>query len=45
MYAGYPRRYIKNKMKLDTKSKDWGNAIGKWSLLKENLFMILNMSS
>jgi hypothetical protein len=45
MYAGYPRRYIKNKMKLDSKSKDWGDALGKWSLLKENLFMIFNMSS
>jgi len=45
MYAGFPRRYIKNKIKLDTKSKDWGDALGKWSLLKENLFMIFNMSS
>ena len=45
MYAGYPRRFIKNKMKLDTKSKNWGDSLGKWSLLKENLFMIFNMSS
>ncbi len=45
LYAGYPRRYIKNKMKLDKKSKDWGEALSKWSLLKENLFMIFNMEN
>jgi hypothetical protein len=41
-YAGYPRRYIKNKMKIDKKSKDWSEALNKWSLLKENFFIILN---
>jgi hypothetical protein len=45
LYAGYPRRYIKNKMKIDKKSKDWGEALSKWSLLKENLFMIFNMKN
>jgi hypothetical protein len=45
LYAGYPRRYIKNKMKIDKKSKDWEEALSKWSLLKENLFMIFNMKN
>jgi hypothetical protein len=41
-YSNYPRRYIKNKMKIEKKSGSWGNALGKWSLLKENLFILLN---
>lgn len=41
-YSNYPRRYIKNKMKIEKKSGSWGNALSKWSLLKENLFILLN---
>ncbi len=41
-YSNYPRRYIKNKMKIEKKSGNWGNALSKWSLLKENLFILLN---
>jgi hypothetical protein len=41
-YSNYPRRYIKNKMKIEKKSGSWGSALGKWSLLKENLFILLN---
>ena len=37
-YSNYPRRY----MKIEKKSGSWGNALSKWSLLKENLFILLN---
>ncbi len=37
-----PRTYIKNKKKIDKKPETWGDALGKWGLLKENLFILLN---
>jgi hypothetical protein len=41
-YSNYPRRYIKNKLKIEKKSPNWGASLRKWSLLKENLFILLN---
>jgi hypothetical protein len=41
-YSNYPRRYIKNKMKIEKKSSSWGDSLRKWSLLKENFFILLN---
>jgi hypothetical protein len=41
-YSNYPRRYIKNKKKIEKKSTSWGESLGKWSLLKENFFILLN---
>lgn len=41
-YSNYPRRYIKNKLKIKQKSPNWGASLRKWSLLKENFFILLN---
>ncbi len=41
-FTRYPKEYIKNKEKIDKPSKNWGDALNKWSLLKENFFIILN---
>ena len=41
-YSNYPRRYIKNKLKIKKKSPNWGASLRKWSLLKENFFILLN---
>jgi hypothetical protein len=40
--ASMPRLYIKNKKKIDKKPESWGDALGKWRLMKENLFILLN---
>ena len=40
--AGLPKRYIENKIKIESKSKNLSEAWDKWSLLKENLYILLN---
>lgn len=40
--AGLPKRYIENKIKIKSKSKNLSEAWDKWSLLKENLYILLN---
>ena len=41
-YSNFPKSYVKNKEKIKKPSKNWGDALNKWSLLKENFFIILN---
>ncbi len=41
-YTNLPQSYVKNKEKIKKPSKNWGDALNKWSLLKENFFIILN---
>jgi hypothetical protein len=41
-YTNFPKTYNKNKEKINKRSKNWGDALNKWSLLKENFFIILN---
>jgi cell shape-determining protein MreC len=40
--ASLPRSYIKNKKKIEKKPESWGDALSKWGILKENLFILLN---
>ncbi len=40
--SSMPRAYLKNKKKIDKKPESWGDALGKWGLMKENLFILLN---
>ncbi len=40
--AGLPKRYIDNQIKIKKKSKNLSDALDKWSLLKENLYILLN---
>ncbi len=40
--AGMPKRYINNQIKIKKKSNNLSEALDKWSLIKENLFIILN---
>lgn len=40
--SSLPRSYVKNKKKIDKKPESWGDALSKWGVLKENLFILLN---
>lgn len=40
--SGMPKRYINNQIKIKKKSENLSDAWDKWSLIKENLFIILN---
>jgi hypothetical protein len=40
--SSMPRAYLKNKKKITKKPESWGDALSKWGLLKENLFIVLN---
>ncbi len=40
--AGLPKRYIENQIKIKKTSKNLSEAWDKWSLLKENLYILLN---
>lgn len=40
--SNMPRSYLKNKKKIDKKPESWGDALSKWGLMKENLFILLN---
>jgi hypothetical protein len=40
--AGLPKRYIDNQIKIKSKSKNLSEAWDKWTLLKENLYILLN---
>jgi hypothetical protein len=41
--SNMPRRYLKNKKKIDKKTDTWGDGLKKWKYLKENFYIILNM--